>query len=141
MAGSTLLFDAKQLGGGLENHAVNDLFGQMHFVEPDTAFAARLGLLHGNVEPVLLLDGVAAALVVAVLIRFVVLFAVGVVKSFTKQDTARRAARNGGGIAFGKNPAEGCAACAQRHIRDGSGDSGAAREQTHDTGKGNESGE
>jgi hypothetical protein len=62
-------------------------------------------------------------------------------KSFTKQDPARRTARNGGGIAFGKNTAEGRAACAQRHISDGSGDSGAAREQTHDTGKGNESSE
>ena len=70
-----LFFDAKQLGGGLENHAVNDLFGQMHFVKPDTAFVARLGLLHGNVEPVLLFDGIAAALVVAGLIGFVGLLA------------------------------------------------------------------
>jgi hypothetical protein len=136
-----LLFDAKQLGCGLENHAVNHLFGQMHFVEPDTTAIASFGLLHGNVEPVLLFDGIAAAFVVAGLVGLVVLFAVGVVKSFTKQNTACRAARDGDGIAFGKNTADGRAACTQAYISGSSGYGGAAREQTHNTGKGNESNE
>ena len=54
---------------------------------------------------------------------------------------ARRTARDGHRIVVGQFAAESCAACPQRHIGDGSGDSGAAREQTHDTGKGNESSE
>ena len=52
----------------------------MNFIKPDTAFIASLGLLHGDVEPVLLFDGIAPALVVAGLVRLVVQFAVGVVQ-------------------------------------------------------------
>ena len=110
----------------------------MHFVKPDTAFIAGLGLLHGDVKPVLLFDGIAAAFVVAGLVRLVVLFAVGVVKSFAKQNTARRAARDGEGIVVGQLAAEGRAARAQAHISGSSGHGGAAREQTHGTGKRNE---
>ena len=85
-------FDAEKLRGGLENHAVNGLFGQMHFVEPDAAFVAGFGLLHGDEEPVLLFDGIAPALVVAGLVGLVGQLAVGVVKTFTEQRPARRAA-------------------------------------------------
>jgi hypothetical protein len=130
-----LFLDTEVLGGGFENHAVNDLFGQMHLVKPDAAFITGLGLLHGDKEPVLLFDGIAAAFVVAGLVGLVVLFAVGVVKPLAKDDSARRAARDGGGIAFGKHTAEGRAARAQAHISSRSGDSGAAREQAHDTNK------
>ena len=42
------------------------------------------------------------------------------------------------GIVVGQFAAESRAARPQRHISDGSGDSGAAREQAHDTGKWNE---
>ena len=49
-----------------------------------------------------------------------------------------RTARDGDGIAFGKNSADGRAARPQRHIGGGAGESGAAREEAHDTGKWNE---
>ena len=56
-------------------------------------------------------------------------------KSFAKQDAARRAAGDGDGIVVGQFAAEGRAARAQADISGGSGHGGAAREQTHDTGK------
>jgi hypothetical protein len=133
-----LLFDAEKLGGGFENHAVNGLLRQMHLVEPDPAFVAGLGLLHGDVKPVLLFDGIAAALVVAGLVGLVVLFAVGVVKPLAKQSPARRTADDGDGIVVGKFAAEGRAARAQAHISGSPGHGGAAREQAHGTGKRNE---
>ena len=113
MAVTQSLLNAEVLGGGFENHAVNDLFGQMHLVEPDTAFITGLGLLHGNVEPVLLFHRITAAFVAAGLVGLFVLFAVGVVESLAKGDSAHRAARDGGGIAFGKHTAESRAARAQ----------------------------
>jgi hypothetical protein len=61
------------------------------------------------------------------------------VKSFTKQDPACRTARDGHRIVVGQFAAESRAARPQPHISGSSGDSGAAREQTHDTGKRNES--
>src|SRR5579872_1564108 len=107
LGGGSASFDAEKLGGRFENHAVNGLLRQMHFIKPDPAFITGPGLLHGDVKPVLLFDRIAAAFVVAGLIRLVVLLAVGVVKPFAKQNAARRTARDGDGIAFGKNPADG----------------------------------
>jgi hypothetical protein len=63
------------------------------------------------------------------------MFAVGVMESLAKQSAARRAADDGHRIVVGQFAAESRAARAQRHISDGSGDGGAAREQTHNTGK------
>jgi len=54
--------NAEVLGRGFENHAINDLFGQMHLVKPDAAIVTGLGLLHGNEKPVLLFHRIAAAL-------------------------------------------------------------------------------
>ena len=138
MGGGSASFDAEKLGGRLENHAVNDLFRQMHFVEPDTAIITGFGLLHGNVKPVLLFDGIAAAFVVAGLIGLVVQFVVGGVESFAEQSAARRAADNGVGIVVGQLAAEGRAARAQADISGGPGHGGAAREQTGGASQGNE---
>ena len=132
------LLDAEELGGGLENHAVNDLFGQMHFVKPDMAFATRLRLLHRDVKPVLLLHGIAAAFVVAGRVGLFVQFVVGGMESFAKQSAARRAADDGVRIVVGQLAAKSHAARAQTDISGGPGHGGAAREQTHDTGKRNE---
>jgi hypothetical protein len=63
-------------------------------------FVAGFGLLDRDVEPILLLHSITASLVVTCLIGLVVEFIVGVVKSFTQQNTARRTADNGVGIAF-----------------------------------------
>ncbi len=52
-----------------------------------------------------------------------------------RQTPAFRTANDGDGIVVEESAAESRAACPQRHISDGSGDSGAAHEQTHDTGK------
>jgi len=133
------LLNAKKLGGGLENHAVNHLLRQMHLIEPDAAIVTGFGLLHGDVKPVLLFDGIAAAFVVAGLIRLVIQLAVGGVESFADQSTARRAADNGDWIIFCQFAAEGRAARAQADISGSSGHGGAAREQAQDTGKWNES--
>jgi hypothetical protein len=130
-----LLLDAEVLGGGLKNHAVNDLFRQMHWIEPDPAIVTGFGLLHGNVKPVLLLDRVAAPFVIAGLIRLAVEFAVGGMESLAQQHAARRAADNGVGITFGEDAAQSRAARAQTDIRDGSGYSSAAGEQTNQPGK------
>jgi len=132
------LFDAEELGGGLENHAVNHLLRQMHFVEPDPSLVARPGLLQRDIKPVLLLHRIAAPFVIARLIRGVVQFAVGVMQPFTNQHTARRTANNGIGIVVGEFTAEGRAARAERHIGGGPGGGGAAREQTGGASHGNE---
>src|ERR1022692_3665398 len=131
LSADTVCFDAEKLGGGLKNHAVNDLFRQMHLVEPDPACAAGPGLLHGDEKPVLLFDGIATALVVAGLEGLVVLFAVGVVKSFAQQSAGGGTAHDGHRILMGQFAAESCAACPQGHIRDRPGDGGAARDQTN----------
>jgi len=133
-----LFFNAKKLGGRFENHAVNDLLRQMHFVEPDAAIVTGFGLLQGNVKPVLLFDGITAALVVAGLVGLVVQFAVGGVESFAKQGAARRAADNGDGIVFCQLAAEGRATRAQADIGGGSGHGGAAREQTGGASQGDD---
>ena len=138
VAVTQLLFDAEKLGGGLENHAVNDLLRQMHFVKPDPAIVTGSGLLQRNVKPILLFHRITAAFVVARLIRCGVQFAVGGVESFAEQSTARCAADNGIGIVVGKLAAEGRAARAQADISGSSGHGGAAGEQTHGTSKGND---
>jgi hypothetical protein len=60
------------------------------------------------------------------------------VKPLAKQGAACRTSDDGNGIVMGKLAPKGRAACPQRHIRDGSGDSGAAREQAQGAGKWNE---
>jgi hypothetical protein len=133
-----LFFDAEKFRGRFENHAVNDLFGQMHFVEPDMAFVVRLRLLHRDVEPVLLLHGIAAAFVVAGRVGLFVQFVVGGMESFAEQSAARRAANYGDGIIVSQLAAKSRAARAQTDISGGPGHGGAAREQTQGTGKRNE---
>ena len=99
------------------------------------SFVPGSGLLHGDIEPVLLFDGIAAALVIAGLVGLVVEFAVGVMKPLAQQSPARRAADDGDGIVVGELAAESRAARAQAHVSGSSGHGGAAREQTNDTGK------
>jgi hypothetical protein len=138
LGGGSASFDAEKLGGGFENHAVNGLLRQMHLVEPDTAFVSRLGLLHGNENPVLLFHGITTALVVAGLVGLVVHFAVGVMQPLAQLSPACRAADDGDGIVMGKLAAEGRAARAQADISGSSGHGGAAREQANGAGKRNE---
>jgi len=131
-----LLFDAKQLVV-VGNHTVNA-------VRADALRRAghdrhrQLWLLHGNEEPILLFHRITAAFVVAVLIRWssVCCWRSEVLHQAGHHPPRRR---NGGGL-FLTTPAEGRAAAPNATSVTG-GDSGAAREQTHDTGKGNESGE
>jgi hypothetical protein len=57
------------------------------------------------------------------------------VKPLAKQGAACRTSDDGNGIVMGKLAPKGRAARPQPHISGGSGDSGAAREQTRGTGK------
>ena len=107
----------------------------MHLVEPDPAFVASFGLLHGNVEPVLLFNGITSALVVAGLIGLVVQLAVGIVQPLAEQRPARRAAHDGVGIFVGKLAAEGSSTRSQPNISGGAGDGSAAGEQRTDGGE------
>ena len=93
----TQLLDAEELGGGLENHAVNGLLRQMDFMEPDMSFALAGLLLLGDVEPILLFHRVAAPLVVTGDEGFFGLGFRGIVQAFTDENTARRAGGDGGG--------------------------------------------
>ena len=128
MENSASILNAEKLGGGLENHAVNDLLGKMDGIEPDPTGITRPGLLHRNEEPVLLFDGIAATLVIAGRIRLGVQFAISVVKSLAQQNAADRAAGNGDGIVVGQLPAESRATGTQAHIGGSSSNGGAARD-------------
>lgn len=132
-----LLLNTEKFGGGLEDHPVNHLLRYMNFIEPNLPIVPRLGLLHLDIEPILLLHRVTPPLVIARLVRLVVELTIGVVNAFPKQDAACRASSDGVGIAFGKDAAQGRAACPQANIRGRSGYSGAAGEQADGASKGN----
>src|SRR5690242_10880264 len=95
------LLNAEELSRRFENHAVNDLFGQMHRVEVDPTIITGLGLLQGNEQPVLLFHRITAPLVIAGLVGLVVQFGIGVVKPLAEQGATRRATDNGVGIVMG----------------------------------------
>jgi hypothetical protein len=135
------LFNAEELSGGLEYDAVNGLFGEMHFVQPDAAVVTGFGLLQRNVEPVLLLDGIATTFVVTGLVRLVVERTVGVMNPFAKQGAAGRAANYGVWVVMGKLAAEGSSTRSQPNISGGTGDGSAAGEQRTDGGEQEESNE
>jgi hypothetical protein len=76
----------------LEYHAVNSLFRQLHGIQADAADLVALPL-HGHVKPILLLHGVALALVVTGGVSLFGLFPGGVVESFA---VARSPGRHNG---------------------------------------------
>ena len=116
----------------MERYPVNPLFWQLHGVKADAADLVALAL-HGHVEPILLLHGVALALVVASGVSLLGLLLGGVVKPLAHDDAARRASSGGKRIAIGEFVAQVCAACAEGHVADGAR-SRATREQAGDEG-------
>ena len=114
----------------MERYPVDALFRQLHGVKTDAADLVAL-LLHGDVEPILLLHSVALSLVVTGGVSLVGLFFRGEVESFTQDDSTRRASGGGERIAARKFVAEICAARAERGVGNGARD-GAAREQADD---------
>ena len=108
------------------NVTLNALFGQLHGVKTDAAGMVALPL-HGNVKPILLLHGIALALVVASGVSLVGLFPGDVMESLAQDDSARRASDGSDGVAVGKFVAEICAARAKRGVVNGS-HGGAAHE-------------
>lgn len=117
-SGWELFLDTEQFGRRLECHPINPLFRQLHGIQADIGDLVAL-LLHGDVEPILLLHSVALTLVVTGGVSFVGLLFRGEVESLADNDSTRRA--NGGGerIAVGKFVAEIRAARAERDIADG----------------------
>ena len=122
-----LLLNAKKLGRRLKRHPVNALFGQLHGVEADVAYLVAL-VLHGNVEPILMLDRVTLALVVAGGVSLFGLFAGGGVESFTQEHTTRSAGGRRNRIAVGQLVGDIGAAGSERSVTQGAG-GGAAGEQ------------
>ena len=104
-----LFLDAKVFGGWLERHPVNPLFGQLYWIKADIVDLVAL-LLHGDVKPILLLHGVALALVVTRCVSLLGLLLRGVMERFADDDPARRACGGGERIAIGKFATQICAA-------------------------------
>src|SRR5882672_4362173 len=101
----------------------------MNFIEPDIiGAAARVLLVH--VQPVLLFHGVAAALVIAILILLAGFLAGGIVQSFAQEHSGGRATRNGPGFPVGQLAANGRAARAQHHVAYGAGGATTAEESS-----------
>ena len=96
-----LFLDAEIFCGWLERYPVDALLRQLHGVKTNVADLIALPL-HGDVEPILLLDGVALALVVTGSVSLVGLLLRRVVKSFAQQDSARSAGDGGERITVGK---------------------------------------
>ena len=85
-------FNAQEFCGRLKRNPINSLFRQLHGVKADVADLVALAL-HGNVKPILLLHGVALALVVTRRVSLLGLLLRGVMESFTDDDPACRASR------------------------------------------------
>ncbi|MCI0745664.1 MAG: UbiD family decarboxylase [Verrucomicrobia subdivision 3 bacterium] len=124
------LLDAKELCGRLERHPVNSLFRQLHGIKADAADLVAL-LLHGHVKPILLLHGVALALVVAGRVSLLGFLLCGVMERFAHNDSARCASGGDERIAVRDFVTEICTARAERHVADGTC-GGAASEQASD---------
>ena len=114
----------------MERYPVNSLFWQLHGVKADIGNLVAL-LLHGDVEPILLLHSVALSFVVTGGVSLVGLFFRGEVESFTQDDSTRRASGGGERIAVGKFVAEIRAARAERGVGDWAR-RGATRKQADD---------
>jgi hypothetical protein len=71
----------------LERHSVNPLFRQLHGVKPDVCDLVALAL-HGDVEPILLLHGIALALVISGGVGLLGLFLRGVMQRLADDDSS-----------------------------------------------------
>ena len=86
--GACLFLNAEVFGGGFEDRAVDFLFRQADLVKADPVGAAS-DALQIDVKPVLLLDGVALALVVTGRVSLFGLLLRSVVECFADDDSAR----------------------------------------------------
>ena len=125
-----LLLNARKLGRRLKRHLVNPLLRQLHGVKPNAANVVALPL-HGNVKPILLLHGVALALVVTRRVSLLSLLPCGVMKSFADEHTARGASGGREGVAVGKLVTDVRATRSEGGISDGPG-GGTTLKQGHD---------
>lgn len=102
----------------MKRHPVNPLFRQLHGIQADVADLVAL-LLHRDVEPILLLYGVALAFVVAGGVSLVGLLLGGVVERFTDDHSTGCAGCGHEWVAIGEFVTEVSAARAEGHVADG----------------------
>lgn len=95
-----LLLNAQEFGRRLKRNPVNPLLRQLHGIQADATDLVTL-LLQRDVEPILLLHGVAFALVVASRVSLLGLFLRGIMQRLAHDDSARCACGGDERIAIG----------------------------------------
>lgn len=102
----------------MERYPINPLFGQLHRIQADVADLVAM-FLHRDVKPILLLHGVALALVVACGVSLLRLLCGSVVERLADDDSARSSSSRGERVAVGKLVTKVCAACAEGDVANG----------------------
>src|SRR5439155_8967266 len=113
-----LFLNTQKFRGWLERHSVNPLIRQLHRIKTYIADLIAL-LLHRDVKPVLLLDGVALALVVTGRVSLFGLLLRSVVECFADDDSARCTSGGDEWVTVRDFVTEIRAACAESRIADG----------------------
>src|SRR5439155_8881086 len=129
-----LFLNAEVFGGGFEDRAVDFLFRQVNLVKAD-AVGAIPDALKIDVKPVLLLHGVAAALVITGQVSFFAFLLRSVMESFAQQNSPGGSAGDRSRITVGEFVRECRAATAHGDIADRTGGGAASEEGNNREGK------